>query len=92
VPVTKQKRRIKSDDKKNKTKKIIRGDLEVWLDHQYDDYMKDQYGMEYVAGFTESGVPYGVISKEENDKSDVGDSPKEVADTPTEASKDENPF
>ena len=33
-------------------------------------YMKELYGMEYIAGFTENGVPYGTFidEDEENDK------------------------
>jgi hypothetical protein len=26
-----------------------------------EDYLKELYGMEFIAGFTESGVPYGIF-------------------------------
>ena len=31
---------------------------EVWTEEQYEEYMKELYGMKFIAGYTESGVPY----------------------------------
>jgi hypothetical protein len=48
--------------KKKKTKKINNGsnnDVEVWTEEQYEEYLKGLYGMEFIVGFTENGVPYG---------------------------------
>ncbi|MEL7658414.1 MAG: hypothetical protein AAGU75_21190 [Bacillota bacterium] len=32
---------------------------DIWTFEQYEEYMRKLYGMDYVAGFTEGGVPYG---------------------------------
>ncbi|WP_409228488.1 hypothetical protein [Gudongella sp. SC589] len=43
--------------KKKKNKKEDK--VEIWTEEQYEDYLKSLYGMEFIAGFTESGVPFG---------------------------------
>ncbi len=60
--------------KKKKTKKSSNNGVEVWTEEQYEEYLKDLYGMEFIAGFTENGVPYGLFSDEGvNDKIDIAD-------------------
>lgn len=38
--------------------------MEIWTEEQYEEYLAELYGMEYIAGFTEGGVPYGVFKLE----------------------------
>jgi len=47
--------------KKKKSKKHINNNIERWTEEQYEEYLKGLYGMEFIAGFTESGVPYGLF-------------------------------
>ena len=48
--------------KKKKYKKAATSSAEIWTEEQYEEYMKELYGMEFIAGFTENGVPYGVFN------------------------------
>jgi hypothetical protein len=59
--------------KKKKSKKCRNNSVEVWTEEQYEEYLKELYGMKFIAGFTENGVPYGVFydEDEENDKLDI---------------------
>jgi hypothetical protein len=50
--------------KKKKTKKTKNGEVEIWTEEQYEEYLAGLYGMEYIAGFTEGGIPYGVFKEE----------------------------
>ncbi len=50
--------------KKKKYKKHTNDNIELWTEEQYEEYLKDLYGMEFIAGFTESGVPYGLFNEE----------------------------
>lgn len=50
--------------KKKKTKKHTNNKVERWTEEQYEEYLKELYGMEFIAGFTESGVPYGLFEDE----------------------------
>ena len=57
-------------NKKNKkSKKSKFNNADIWTEEQYDEYLKDIYGMDFIAGFTENGVPYGTFI-EENNKDD----------------------
>lgn len=38
--------------------------MEIWTEEQYEEYIAGLYGMEFIAGFTESGVPYGFCNDE----------------------------
>lgn len=38
---------------------------EVWTEEQYDEYMRGLYGLDYIAGYTDSGVPYGIAEEDE---------------------------
>ncbi|MNN25484.1 hypothetical protein D3C81_1389590 [compost metagenome] len=50
--------------KKRKSKRKNNDNLEVWSENQYEEYLKGVYGMEFIAGFTEGGVPYGLFYEE----------------------------
>lgn len=50
--------------KKKRKNKMI--DSDVWTEEEYDEYMADLYGLEFIAGYTESGVPYGIAKEEES--------------------------
>lgn len=54
--------------KKKRTKKSKCKSVEVWAE-QHEEYLKEIYGMDFIAGFTENGVPYGTFI-DENDKDD----------------------
>ena len=45
--------------KKKKYKKH-KNDIEIWTEEEYEEYLKGLYGLEYIAGYTESGIPYGL--------------------------------
>lgn len=47
--------------KKKKSKKNSNGNVEIWTEEQYETYMEELYGMEYIAGYTENGVPFGTF-------------------------------
>lgn len=50
--------------KSKKGKKTKSSKVEIWTEEQYEDYLAGLYGMEYIAGFTEGGMPYGVFSED----------------------------
>ena len=50
--------------KKKKYKRRTNDNLEVWSENQYEEYLKGIYGMEFIEGFTEGGVPYGLFYEE----------------------------
>ena len=52
--------------KNNKSKKNKFNNAEIWTEEQYEEYLKDIYGMDFIAGFTENGVPYGTVVDENN--------------------------
>lgn len=67
----------------SKGKKTGDSKVEIWTEEQYEDYLAELYGMEYVAGFTEGGIPYGVLKEDlevygENEIDDLRDSDDEV--------------
>lgn len=50
---------------KNKgSKKYTDKNIEVWTEEQYEEYLKGLYDMEFIAGFTEGGIPYGLFNEE----------------------------
>ena len=59
-------RSISKVSKKKKVKKQTDEKDEVWTEQQYEEYLKGLYGMEFIAGFTEGGVPYGLFDEEES--------------------------
>lgn len=50
--------------KKKKSKKHTNNKVERWTEEQAEEYLKGIYGMEFIAGFTESGVPYGIFEED----------------------------
>lgn len=56
-----------------KSKKRTNKDVEIWTEEQYEEYLKGLYGMEYIAGFTESGIPYGLTVEESHNPDDTDD-------------------
>ncbi|MGL4731572.1 MAG: hypothetical protein ACRCW0_08305 [Clostridium sp.] len=50
--------------KVNKNKKGKNNKVKKWTEEQYEEYLSGVYEMEYIVGFTENGVPYGVLKKD----------------------------
>ena len=50
--------------KKRKYKKQRNNKIERWTEEQAEEYLKEIYGMEFIAGFTENGVPYGTFQED----------------------------
>lgn len=44
---------------KRKRKVSKENDIEIWTEEHYEHYMQGICGLEFVAGYTEGGVPYG---------------------------------
>jgi hypothetical protein len=61
----------KNKSKKNKSKKNKFNDTEIWTEEQYEEYLKDIYGMDFIAGFTENGVPYGTFIDDDNENDEL---------------------
>ncbi|MGM0395687.1 MAG: hypothetical protein ACQEP4_01380 [Bacillota bacterium] len=53
--------------KKKKRKKGAGINIEEWTEEQYEEYLKGLYGMEYIAGYTDGGMPYGIFCDEDDD-------------------------
>ncbi len=53
--------------KKKKRKKGAGINIEEWTEEQYEEYLKGLYGMEYIAGYTDGGMPYGIFRDEDDD-------------------------
>ncbi len=51
-------------DKKKKQNKKSNNNLEVWTEEEYEKYLADLYGFDFIAGFTDNGVPYGTLKNE----------------------------
>ncbi|HZH94141.1 MAG TPA: hypothetical protein VFD79_08555 [Tissierellaceae bacterium] len=49
----------KKQKKKNKDKEV-----EIWTEEQYEDYLKGVYGLDFIAGYTEGGMPFGLPADE----------------------------
>lgn len=62
--------------KKKKVKKGTINNVEVLTEEQYEEYIEGLYGMEFIAGFTENGVPYGLFEEDIDECS--GDSDEEL--------------
>lgn len=57
--------------KKNKRDKKNNYNSEVWTEEEYDDYMAGIYGFDYISGYTDSGVPYGIRKEEKAERNPV---------------------
>ena len=71
--------------KKKKSKKHTNNNVEMWTEEQYEEYLQNLYGMNFIAGFTENGVPFGAFNK------DIEIHRSEKSDIPSD-SDDEEPF
>ena len=59
---------------KSKNKRLKKGkcnNAEVLTEEQYEEYLKGIYGMDFIAGFTENGVPYGTFIDEDNENDEI---------------------
>ena len=52
--------------KKKKRNRKKNSSTEIWTETEYDEYMAELYGFEYIAGYTDSGVPYGIAKNQES--------------------------
>ena len=50
--------------KKKKSKKHTNNKIEIWTEEQAEEYLKGIYGVKFIAGFTEGGVPYGIFEED----------------------------
>jgi orotate phosphoribosyltransferase-like protein len=44
---------------------------DVWTDEQYEEYLKNLYGIDFIVGYTENGVPYGAMIDENNEMDEL---------------------
>ena len=51
--------------KKKKYKKD-KNEINIWTEEEYEEYVKGLYGLEYIAGYTEGGIPYGLSVENDN--------------------------
>ena len=47
-----------------KVKKTFKVNNDVWSEEQFEEYIKELYGMDFIAGYTENGIPYGTFTDE----------------------------
>ena len=40
---------------------------EIWTEEEYEEYLKDSYGLEFIAGYTEGGMPFGLPVENDDD-------------------------
>lgn len=68
--------------KKKKFKKNRNNCVEVCTEEQYEEYLKEVYSMDFIVGFTENGVPYGICydKNKENNKLDIPDISPNISD------------
>lgn len=57
--------------KNNKSKKNKSNNIDVWTEEQYEEYLKGLYGMDFIAGYTENGLPYGTFIDEDNEGEEI---------------------
>lgn len=53
---------------KRKKSKKSSGNKEEWTEEQYEEYLAELYDMEFIAGYTEGGMPYGTFINEDKKK------------------------
>jgi len=57
-----------------KVKKILKINKDVWSEEQFEQYIKELYGMDFIAGYTENGLPYGIFTDEEKSEINISES------------------
>ncbi len=68
--------KIKKKSKKKKHTKNKKSNPDIWTEEDYDTYMAVLYDLEYVAGYTPNGVPYGVkIDNDDTEDSEYDNIP-----------------
>lgn len=67
-------RTYKRYGQKKKSKLSGSNSVEQWAEEQNEQYLQELYGMEFITGFTDNGVPYGIFKEE--DESDIADNDK----------------
>lgn len=81
MKITKKERVHSSMCKKKKSKKHTSNNVEIWTEEQYEEYSQELYGMDFIAGFTEGGVPYGLFSEDvETYRVNKSDNPRDFDD------------
>ena len=56
-------------NKKKRMQKNSKYDTEKWTEEQYEQYMKGLFDLEFIAVYTEGGVPFGIpldVNSKEN--------------------------
>jgi hypothetical protein len=48
----------------SRKKKSKNNNVEKWIGEQYEEYLSGLYGMGYITGFTEGGIPYGIFEED----------------------------
>jgi len=62
--------------KKKKCKKH-KSNIEIWTEEECEEYLKGLHGLEYIEGYTEGGIPYGLpIENDDNEIYNVDKSDK----------------
>ncbi len=54
-----------------KSRKNQDNNTDVWTDEQYEEYLKNLYGIDFIVGYTENGVPYGAMIDENNEMDEL---------------------
>jgi len=57
--------------KNKKSKNSNFNDAEIWTEEHLAEYLKEICGMDFIAGYTENGVPYGTFIDENNDNDEI---------------------
>jgi len=52
---------------KNGKHKKHKNDTEIWTEEEYEEYLKDLYGLEFIADHTEGGMHYGLPVENDDD-------------------------
>lgn len=58
-----------SRNKKSKKSKVKKD--ETWTEEEYEEYLMGLYGMDFIAGYTAGGMPYGSFIDEVDEKEDL---------------------
>ena len=44
-----------------------KNDTEIWTEEEYEEYLKGSYGLKFIAGYTEGGMPFGLPVENDDD-------------------------
>lgn len=62
---TKNNKNTNKKTKNKSKKKQKKNDVDVMTEEEYEDYLMGLYDMDFIAGYTEGGVPYGTFNESE---------------------------